>query len=659
MMKFHALSTAALAATLAVACTLELPEDSAGAPDMLEVDTDEAALAAPASEITASPAGAGDQRTAYGTARHERAPDNVDNMAALSEEPGFDHHADDPSASAAAASRIAPGPGTLSCNAADLTLITWPLSGTNGRAWMINNYVDLDSVASQLLDYLGFTGNLARTYDGHRGIDIDISSFREMDAGTAVVRAAAPGVVEFVREDQFDRNTSCTGTWNVVRIRHGNGYDTVYGHLKQNSVVVAVGDSVAAGQVIGVAGSSGCSTQPHLHLEVQNCSDIAVESFDLGMWASPPAYNPASDVMDVMLRKGGFSSANQIKDPVANPALFQPGETLGIGLSMAGRGGDDVDLTLIAPDGTTDSWSWAIGGAARYSHRYPYWNKTVGTTPGTWTLRVFVNGSLRATRSFGVSNYTSGSAEVARHGVSAASYQTVFTDIVTAGYRPVWIDGYNAGNSAYINAIFRPGNGHAWVARHGLTGAQYQSEVNTWTGAGYRLLHVDSYLENGSVRYAAIFTQQPGPGWVAYHGATEAQHQSFFNTYTSQGYREVVASVVSIGGTRYVTALYDQANVGGWVALHAIPASNYQTTFDAQINAGRRLHYLDAYVHDGAVYYSAIFNATSYGGWAARHALSFLGYQNEWSDWTDAGYLTRLVTGHYSGSHQYAGLWTH
>src|SRR5687768_9024811 len=31
---------------------------------------------------------------------------------------------------------------------------------------MINNYVDLDSVASQLLDYLGFTGSLARTYDG-------------------------------------------------------------------------------------------------------------------------------------------------------------------------------------------------------------------------------------------------------------------------------------------------------------------------------------------------------------------------------------------------------------------------------------------------------------------------------------------------------------
>jgi hypothetical protein len=377
------------------------------------------------------------------------------------------------------------------------------------------------------------------------------------------------------------------------------------------------------------------------------------------MWATPPVYNPSSNVMDVMLRKGGFSGIGQIKDPVANPGLVQPGDTLGIGLSMAGRGGDTVDLSLIAPDGATDSWSWNIGGAARFAHRYPYWNKTVGATPGTWTLRVFVNGVLRSNQTFGVSNYTPGSAEIAKHGVSAASYQTVFTDITTAGYRPIWVDGYNAGNTAYYNAIFRPSNGHAWAARHGLTGAQYQSEIDSKTAAGYRLLHVDSYLESGNVRYAAIFTKQPGTQWVAYHGATEAQHQTFFNAYASQGYREVVASVVSIGGTRYVTALYDKASVGGWVGLHAISAASFQATFDAQIGAGRRLHYLDAYVHNGAVYYSAIFNASSYGAWVARHALSFAGYQNEWSTWTGAGYLTRLVTGHYNGSHTYAAVWAH
>ena len=591
-----------------------------------------------------------------GAPRQALAPANDDWSAPLSEDP----HAYDAYLAATTPAGIKSALDTPSCNPNDLTLTTWPLSGTNGRTWMVNNYVDLDPASSLLEDYLGFTGSLARTYDGHRGIDIDISSFREMDSGTALVRAVAPGTVTFVREDQFDRNTSCTGTWNAVRIEHANGYDTVYGHLKRNSVVVNEGDTVVAGQVIGVAGSSGCSTQPHLHLEVQDCSDVAVESFALGMWAAPPAYNATSDVMDVMLRKGTFTSAQQIKDPVANPTLFAPGEGLGIGLSMSGKGGDVVDVSLTAPNGNVEAWTWNVPGAARYRHLYPTWNRTVGSTPGTWTLRVRVNGSLRTTRTFKVSNYQPGYAEVAKHGVSASSFQTVFTDITTAGYRPVWVDGYEAGSTTYYNAIFRPADGYAWQSRHGLTGAEYQSEVETLVDQGYRLMQVDSYLTNGAIRYAALFTKKPGTAWVAYHGRTAADHQALFNSYTSQGYRLVNASVVSVSGQLYITALYDKASVGGWVAMQAIPASQYQAKFDEQRQAGRYLQYLNTYVHNGAVYYSAVWDSDSYGAWAARNGLTAAQYQSNYDSWTGNGYLTHLVTGYYlNGSHIFAGLWTH
>jgi murein DD-endopeptidase MepM/ murein hydrolase activator NlpD len=588
--------------------------------------------------------------------RQARAPDNEDWSAPLSEDPhGYDAFLATNTPEGLKTALVAP-----SCNPADLTLTWWPLGGANGRAWMVNNYVDLDPGASLVEDYLGFTGSLARTYDTHRGIDIDISSFREMDSGSALVRAAAPGVVIFVEESHYDRNTSCTGNANIVRIQHANGYDTLYAHLKRNSVVVDVGDTVAAGQVLGVVGSSGCSTQAHLHLEVQDCSNTAVESFSLGMWASPPAYHAPSDVMDVMLRKGAFSSAQQIKDPVPNPTLYAPGETLGIGLSMAGRGGDDVDLSLTAPDGTVDAWSWTVPGAARYRHMYPYWPKTVGSTPGTWTLRVRINGSLRATRTYNVSSVQAGLAEVARHGIPAASYQTVITDITAAGYRPVWVDGYEDGASVYYNAIFRPADGYAWVARHGLTGAQYQAEIDNWVDVqGYRLLQVDSYLSNGAVRYAAIFTKKPGPAWTAYHGRTAAEHQSLFNSYANSGYRLVNASVVSVAGQRYFTALYDKASVGGWVAKQAIPASLYQAEVDAQRANGLSLQYLNTYLHDGAVYYSAVWDSDPYGGWAARHAQSAAQYQGEYEYWTGVGLLTRFVTGYsVGGVHRFAGLWT-
>ncbi len=52
-----------------------------------------------------------------------------------------------------------------------------------------------------------------------------------------------------------------------VRIDHGNGYSTVYGHMSQLNV--AYGQHVDKGDVIGVMGSTGRSTGPHVHFTVE------------------------------------------------------------------------------------------------------------------------------------------------------------------------------------------------------------------------------------------------------------------------------------------------------------------------------------------------------------------------------------------------------
>lgn len=65
-----------------------------------------------------------------------------------------------------------------------------------------------------------------------------------------------------VTEVGYDEN----GYGNYVVVDHGNGYTSLYGHLQK--ATVKQGDTVSAGQHVGVIGSTGSSSAPHLHLRV-------------------------------------------------------------------------------------------------------------------------------------------------------------------------------------------------------------------------------------------------------------------------------------------------------------------------------------------------------------------------------------------------------
>lgn len=93
-----------------------------------------------------------------------------------------------------------------------------------------------------------FTGQLA----WHQGVDFSTGSSGDQ------VFAVAAGVVAFAGEQQ--------GYGKLVRIDHGNGYETLYAH--DQKLLVKAGDVVKKGQVIALSGSSGRSSGPHVHFEV-------------------------------------------------------------------------------------------------------------------------------------------------------------------------------------------------------------------------------------------------------------------------------------------------------------------------------------------------------------------------------------------------------
>jgi murein DD-endopeptidase MepM/ murein hydrolase activator NlpD len=272
------------------------------------------------------------------------------------------------------------------------TVLLWPLAGSDGRDWVINNYVDLDPTGGTL-DYTGGRGSGAKTYDGHLGIDIDVPNFRWMDGGISTVLAAASGVVITVHDTEPDRNTSCSGNANLVRVRHDDGLTAIYGHLRKGSAAVSVGQQVSAGAVLGVVGSSGCSTAPHLHFELRDAANNVVDPFRNGWWAAPPIYNTPITLMDLVIAAGNMT-LQQIKDPAPNLTSIPPGSVLGVGVSMAGGGaGDVIRLIITAPTGATFSDN-PVTFATAHRHSYWFWNSQLSPTPGAWTVSISVNGVL-------------------------------------------------------------------------------------------------------------------------------------------------------------------------------------------------------------------------------------------------------------------------
>lgn len=93
------------------------------------------------------------------------------------------------------------------------------------------------------------------SYVAHRGLDITAKY------GTPIL-AADNGLVEF-------SGAGTGGNWsygNFVKIDHGNGYTTLYGHMA--AVAVESGQYVGKGEVIGYVGSTGRSTGNHCHFEI-------------------------------------------------------------------------------------------------------------------------------------------------------------------------------------------------------------------------------------------------------------------------------------------------------------------------------------------------------------------------------------------------------
>jgi murein DD-endopeptidase MepM/ murein hydrolase activator NlpD len=307
------------------------------------------------------------------------------------------------------------------------TLLEWPLKQAlnynDPGYYGISNYIDEQpAYPNNLLDY-----NCGqRTYDvssgyNHKGTDIFTWPYywQKMERNAVQVIAGAAGTIIGKDDGNFDQNCSfCTGpcNWNAVYIQHADGSVAWYGHLKSGSLTTkTVGQTVVSGEYLGVVGSSGNSTGPHLHLELYTNSAYTqlVDPWDgpcnylnggTSWWANQQPYY-VSTLNKLMTHGAAPSTGSCPASEIPNEKInFAPGETVFLGgYYRDQQSGQQSVHTLYRPDNTVEA-TWTQNFTTYYSASWWYYTRILsGAAPaGVWRYEVLYNGTQKATRYFSV-----------------------------------------------------------------------------------------------------------------------------------------------------------------------------------------------------------------------------------------------------------------
>lgn len=269
-----------------------------------------------------------------------------------------------------------------------------PIDATPNATVFLGAYVDHASDKGRL-DYTCDT----KTYDGHRGTDLLLRNLTVQDSGVRVVAAAA-GRVTRVEDGFSDRNTTSGfgGFGNHVVVEHGPRLETIYAHLRRQSVSVAVGDEVIPGQTLGLVGSSGNSNWPHLHFEVRDAGSshdpyAGPCNGDPGRWREQEAYQDSVMILDAGVTLADVSSLRALLERPAPVDTIRGDETaMTVWVQLLNVSRSVLRFELTDPAGVVRERI-----EQQFSGTFSIWYATLTlpvagrlVTDGTWIVRFFL-----------------------------------------------------------------------------------------------------------------------------------------------------------------------------------------------------------------------------------------------------------------------------
>ena len=191
------------------------------------------------------------------------------------------------------------------------------------------------------------------------------------------------------------------------------------------------------------------------------------------------------------------------------------------------------------------------------------------------------------------------------------------------------------------------------VAYHDQTGAAHQLQHDTLSPLGYRMIALSIYGTTSSPSYAAVWVHRAGPLFVAFHGLTAAQYQTFSDTWWPLGYRPKILSAMGTAANPRFAGAYELTNAAGSTSHGLTEAQFWSERNTAQQN-GLDVTTVDIYGSAADPRYIVAFGPVN-AGQAEVVSTDDAGYQEHF-DALGAGHARPALVA-FNDSHRYVSLW--
>lgn len=193
------------------------------------------------------------------------------------------------------------------------------------------------------------------------------------------------------------------------------------------------------------------------------------------------------------------------------------------------------------------------------------------------------------------------------------SYQRVFEQKVRRGSRPDRLSFYPTPSGVHVCVLWVRQSA-PWEAHHGMDAATYQSTFTRLADAGFRLVDVSGYEENGQERYAAVWEQQPGGvPWAGRHGVRAEDLQAQSDGLAREGLLPDRLSGYTLGGQVFYAGVWSGPTAPAVSVRHGVGAVDYQRVFDDHAYQGYRPVLVRPTATPRGVGYTAIFHHDDLG----------------------------------------------